>query len=73
MPRDTTGLNNADTIEQRCRFFGYKKDFINLCEVYLPLGLKVDYESYVDHEIDLRELLSKVTLSEFKKVGSPML
>jgi hypothetical protein len=73
MPRDTTGLNNADTIEQRCRFFGYKKDFINLCEVYLPLGLKVDYESYVDHEINLRELLSKVTLSEFKKVGSPML
>jgi hypothetical protein len=73
MPRDTAGINNADTIEQRCRFFGYKKDYINLCEVYLPLGLRVDYESYVDHEINLREVLSKVTLSEFKKVGSPML
>ncbi len=73
MPRDTKGKNNADTIEQRCRFFGYKKDYIDLCEVYLPNGLKVDYESYVDHEINLREVLSKVSLSEFKKAGSPML
>jgi hypothetical protein len=73
MPRDTKGKNNADTIEQRCRFFGYKKDYIDLCEVYLPIGLKVDYESYVDHEINLREVLSKVSLAEFKKAGSPML
>ena len=73
MPRDTKGKNNADTIEQRCRFFGYKKNYIDLCEVYIPLGLKSDYESYVDHEINLRSVLSKVNLSEFKKSGSPML
>lgn len=73
MPRDTKGKNNADTIEQRCRFFGYKKNYIDLCEVYIPEGLKSDYESYVDHEINLRNVLSKVNLSEFKKSGSPML
>ncbi|MFH7002118.1 Z1 domain-containing protein [Flavobacterium bizetiae] len=73
MPRDTKGKNNADTIEQRCRFFGYKKDYIDFCEVYLPKGLKSDYVSYVDHEINLRKILSTVELSEFKKAGSPML
>lgn len=73
MPRDTKGKNNADTIEQRCRFFGYKKSYIDLCEVYIPLSLKSDYDSYVDHEINLRSVLSKVNLSEFKNSGSPML
>jgi hypothetical protein len=73
MPRDTKGKNNADTIEQRCRFFGYKNEYIDFCEVHLPLGLKIDYESYVDHEINLRKILSTVNLLEFKKSGSPML
>lgn len=73
MPRDTKGKNNADTIEQRCRFFGYKKNYIDLCEVYIPFGLQSDYESYVDHEINLRSVLSKINLSEFKNSGSPML
>jgi len=73
MPRDTKGINNADTIEQRCRFFGYRRDYINFCRVYLPESLRIDYESYIEHETHLRETLSKVTLKEFKKSGSPML
>ena len=28
MPRTTKSKSNADTIEQRCRFFGYKRDYI---------------------------------------------
>lgn len=73
MPRDTKGKNNADTIEQRCRFFGYKRKYLNFCKLYLPLGLKSDYESYVDHEIHLRETLEKYSMQEFKRLGSPML
>jgi hypothetical protein len=73
MPRDTKGINNADTIEQRCRFFGYKKDYLDFCKLYLPLGLKTDYESYVDHEIHLRDTLKKVSMTAFKRLGSPML
>ena len=36
MPRSTKSKSNADTIEQRCRFFGYKRDYIEACKVYLP-------------------------------------
>ena len=28
MPRYTTSATNADTIQQRCRFFGYRMDYI---------------------------------------------
>jgi hypothetical protein len=73
MPRDTKGPNNADTIEQRCRFFGYKKRYFEFCKLYLPLGLKTDYESYVDHEVHLRKTLAEYSMSEFKRLGSPML
>ena len=73
MPRDTKGKNNADTIEQRCRFFGYKRDYFKFCRVYIPNELKVDYQDYVKSEEDLRSKLSKMTLSEFKKMGSIMI
>jgi hypothetical protein len=57
MPRYTTGITNADTIQQRCRFFGYKKDYIRSCRVFLPATTIANYHSYVDHEEELRLLL----------------
>lgn len=59
MPRHTTGITNADTIEQRCRFFGYKMDYIESCRAYLPSKSIQDYIDYVDHEEELRSILSK--------------
>ena len=59
MPRYTTGITNADTIEQRCRFFGYKMDYIESCRVYLPEKSIDDYINYVTHEEELRTLLGK--------------
>ena len=58
MPRHTTGIANADTIEQRCRFFGYKMDYIESCRVYLPEESLRDYKAYVRHEEELRGKLS---------------
>ena len=58
MPRYTTSITNADTIEQRCRFFGYKKDYIESCRIYLPKDSIRDYKDYVKHEEELRSLLS---------------
>lgn len=49
---------NADTIEQRCRFFGYKEDYIRCCRVFLPLRSKEAYEKYVESEEELRYVLS---------------
>ena len=72
MPRDTKGLNQADTIEQRCRFFGYKKHYLDFCRVYLPSAMISDYKSYVEHEENIHNILKEMPLSEFKKIGSRM-
>ena len=67
MPRYTTSITNADTIEQRCRFFGYKMDYIESCRVYLPKKSKEDYISYVKHEEELRGLLASCsTLKDYE-------
>jgi len=58
MPRYSTGPANADTIQQRCRFFGYKRDYIESCRVYLPSWSMADYKSYIDHEEELRSVLA---------------
>lgn len=73
MPRDTKGKNQADTIEQRCRFFGYKKKYLDFCRVYLPQALIGDYIDYVEHEETLHNFLRNHSLDVFKKHGSPML
>ena len=58
MPRYSTGPANADTIQQRCRFFGYKRDYIESCRVFLPGWTMADYKAYVDHEEELRSVLA---------------
>ena len=71
MPRNI-GVGNADTIQQRCRFFGYKKDYVSLCKIYLPRSSTRAYIDYVTHEEDLRQKLEKFgetekSLKEFKR------
>lgn len=71
MPR-SIGVGNADTIQQRCRFFGYKKDYIDLCKIYLPRTSTRAYIEYVIHEEDLRRKLkdfreTQKSLKEFKR------
>lgn len=57
MPRHTVGVATADTIEQRCRFFGYKMHYIKSCRVYLPEPSIQNYVDYVDNEEELRKVL----------------
>ena len=71
MPRNI-GVGNADTIQQRCRFFGYKKDYIDLCRIYLPRASARAYIDYVTHEEDLRNKLkdfgeTNKSLKDFKR------
>lgn len=58
MPRYTVGASNADTIQQRCRFFGYKSKYIQSCRVFLPKWNIQNYISYVQHEEELRSVLA---------------
>ena len=56
MPRGT-GMGNADTIQQRARFFGYKRNYFGYCRVFLENNVRDAYSDYIIHEEDVRERL----------------
>lgn len=62
-----TGVGNADTIQQRARFFGFKEDYLHLCRVYLAEESRRAFEAYVDHE---RSLYSQ--LLECQEAGNSL-
>lgn len=65
MPRYSVGKSTADTIQQRCRFFGYKLNYIDVCRVFLPYDSSIEYHDYVDHEEIMRKwLVDYPTLEE---------
>ncbi len=65
MPR-SIGTGTADTLQQRARFFGYKKAYKGLCRVFLIRDVAVALAKYVEHEEFVRE-----ALREFQ--GRPLL
>ena len=58
MPRGA-GVGNADTIQQRARFFGYKDSYKDLCHAWMSADLAQSYRDYVDHEEHLRAEMTK--------------
>jgi Z1 domain len=58
MPR-SPGEWNADTIQQRARFFGYKQSYLGLCRLYLHPEVIHAYRAYVRHEEDVRSQISE--------------
>jgi hypothetical protein len=66
MPRGR-GVGNADTIQQRARWFGYKADYLGYCRVYLSADSFQAYQSYVIHEEDVRR-----RLRDHRASGRPM-
>jgi hypothetical protein len=55
MPR--TASSNADTLQQRARFFGYKKSYEGLCRVFLLHDVIEAFKSYVESEEFIRKAL----------------
>ena len=71
MPRGP-GVGNADTIQQRARFFGYKRPYLGFCRIYLEQGALTALEAYVAHEEEMRRQLEAVRdsgqhLSDWKR------
>ncbi|MBN9001411.1 MAG: hypothetical protein J0H75_04850, partial [Rhizobiales bacterium] len=56
MPRGI-GTGNADTLQQRARFFGYKRAYLGYCRIFLEAVVLGTYEGYVHHEEEMREEL----------------
>ncbi|MGX1360739.1 Z1 domain-containing protein [Bradyrhizobium elkanii] len=61
MPRGM-GMGNADTLQQRARFFGYAKarGYFGICRVYLEQAMRDAYQDYVEHEELMRNELRRV-------------
>jgi hypothetical protein len=68
MPRNV-GVGNADTIQQRARWFGYKSGYLGYCRVFLSAGAITAYRGYVEHEEDMRQRLREHhgSLREWKR------
>lgn len=66
MPRGP-GVGNADTIQQRARWFGYKADYLGLCRVYLPIETRQAYQNLVEHEENVRS-----QVHELQEKGVPL-
>ena len=62
MPRGI-GVGNADTIQQRARFFGYKRRYLGLCRIWIEQGLRQAFEDYVEHEQTMRTELKQLASS----------
>lgn len=58
MPRNIGG-GNADTVQQRARFFGYKRSYFGYCRVFLEAGAADAYRRYVTHEEDVRSRIAE--------------
>lgn len=58
MPR-SLGVGNADTLQQRGRFFGYKKPFRDLLRGWFFYEAIDAYQKYVEHEKSIRESLAE--------------
>ena len=66
MPRGP-GVGNADTIQQRGRFFGYKRPYLGYCRTYLEQDVRTAFEGYVEHEEEMRRQLQQV-----RDAGTPL-
>jgi hypothetical protein len=66
------GVGNADTVQQRARWFGYKREYLGFCRVYLPGDSITAYRDYVEHEEFVRRQLQEhlaegKSLSEWRR------
>lgn len=60
MPRGP-GVGNADTVQQRARFFGYKRPYLGFCRIFLEQDALNAFEEYVHHEEEMRQQLQRVS------------
>jgi Z1 domain len=62
MPRGR-GAHTVDTIQQRARFFGYKRPYLDLCRGWFTADVADIYAKYVGHEDALQAALALVDQS----------
>lgn len=73
MARRARVSTNADTVEQRARWFGYKQDYLDLVRIFIPQRVRDDYEGLLVHEDDFweslrRNLIQGIPLSQWPRM-----
>jgi hypothetical protein len=63
MPRGA-GVGNADSIQQRGRFFGYKRKYLDILKGWLAADVADAFRDYISHEIHMRNELKNLDLKE---------
>ena len=58
MPRGK-GVGQADSIQQRARFYGYNREHLGYCRVYLESAARDAYHAYIGHEEQLKRSLAE--------------
>lgn len=48
LTRRAKTTSNVDNTEQRARWFGYKRNFIDVCRVYITRKIKDDFLKYMN-------------------------
>jgi hypothetical protein len=59
MPRPLGTSPAADTLQQRARFFGYKKAYLGMCRVFVQDTVRDAFTEYVEHEDFVRAALAE--------------
>lgn len=62
MPRSLGG-GNVDTVQQRARFFGYKRSYLGYCRIYLDQITIDAYNAIVEHEENVRNSLEEFDIN----------
>jgi hypothetical protein len=70
MSRTTKGKATVDTLEQRARWFGYKRNILDLCRIYMVPKLESEFMDIRDHEEDLWNTVKEAQLqgTKFKNI-----
>lgn len=57
--REAKNDTNADTLEQRARWFGYKQEYLDVCRIFLTERLRARYTELLRHEDDFWDALRR--------------
>jgi hypothetical protein len=70
MPRQPLrGDSSLDTVQQRGRFFGYRRKYRKLLKAWLAPNIVSTFKDYREHEGDLRGLLKEIELQDLPLKG----
>lgn len=57
--RRAKGISNIDNTEQRARWFGYKREYLDVCRIFASKDIKRDFSHILEHEEELWDSIER--------------